>query len=119
MEYLVTRLSLTLVVGAVFFGMAGCSGAVSAQPQETAFHDRACAGYPASSNPWHISNLYDCGTRALYVPYHLWTGAEWDGSRDTAASCMHAAATEFNVNGTSVTRINGPVQWTNQVTGGC
>ena len=93
--------------------LAGCSGAVFAQQ---AFHDRACASYPASSNPWHIANLYDCGTRILYVPYHLWTGAEWDGSHDAADSCMHAAETEFSVNGTSDTRINGPVQWTNPVT---
>ena len=112
-----TRFSLAIVAGAVLFGMAGCSGTVSAQQQKSAFHDRACASYPSRSNPWHISNLYDCSTRTLYVPYHLWTGAEWDGSQTPAASCMHAAATEFNVNGTSVTRINGPVQWTNQVTG--
>lgn len=110
------RVRQALALAAVLGGMAGCSGGVSAQ-QESSFHDRACASYPASSNPWHIANLYDCGTRVLYVPYHLWTGAEWDGSQAEPDFCMHAAATEFSVNGTSVTRINGPVQWTNPVTG--
>ena len=95
--------------------LAGCSGVVSAQ-SSSSFHERACASYPASTSPWHIANLYDCETRVLYVPYHLWTGAEWDGSHTSADSCMHEAQTEFRVNGTSLTRINGPVQWPNPVT---
>ena len=110
------RRAQTLVVAAVLGGMAGCSGVASAQ-QESSFHERACANYPVSSNPWHIANLYDCGTRVLYVPYHLWTGAEWDGRKVEPDSCMHVTTTEFSVNGTSLTRINGPVQWTNPVTG--
>ena len=49
----------------------------------------------------------------IYVPYHLWTGMPWDGSKDD--SCVHDANAEFRVNGTSLTRIKGPVEWHNPV----
>ena len=79
------------------------------------FHDLACAAWPASSSPWHVTNLYDCETRALYIPYQLWTGASWDGSAE--GPCMHEADSRFEVNGTSPTRIRGPVAWSNPRTG--
>ncbi|MGH1487292.1 MAG: hypothetical protein ACRBCI_13850 [Cellvibrionaceae bacterium] len=52
-------------------------------------HQHACAIKPyVHDNPWHIANLYDCTTRELYVPYQLWSGAEWNG--DKQGPCMHA-----------------------------
>ena len=80
---------------------------------DSAFHEAACADYEPSTDPWRMSNLYDCDTRTIYVSYHLWTGMPWDGSKD--GSCMHAADTEFAVNGTSLTRIEGPIEWHNPV----
>lgn len=103
-----TRVAFVLGVLAI------CSAVVSGQ-SSSSFHERACASYPASTSPWHIANLYDCETRVLHVPYHLWTGTEWDGSHVSADACMHEAQTEFRVNGTSLTRISGPLQWTNPV----
>ena len=50
------------------------SVALSAPAVAEGFHHRACAS-PSNGSPWHVSNLYDCETRALYIPYRLWTGA--------------------------------------------
>jgi len=73
-------------------------------------HAAACATpAPTPSSPWHISRLYDCKERSLYIPYALWTGAAWDGNR--ASPCMHDANSRFNVNGSSWTTINGPSEW--------
>lgn len=87
--------------------------------QFSEFHKSICAtDYAVSSNPWHINNLYNCEERLLYVPYHLWTGAEWNGVRYHGPDeCMHPADTTFSVNGTSKTRIYGPETWTNPATG--
>lgn len=73
-------------------------------------HRAACTERPSGQSAWHISNLYDCTTRTLFIPYQLWTGASWDGVRDS--DCMHRADSEFTVNGTSTTTIKGPVDWT-------
>ena len=70
------------------------------------FHKLACASHPPSSSPWHVKNLYDCKTRELFVPYQLWTGADWDGRKD--GPCMHKADNTFSVNDRSLTRISGP-----------
>ena len=75
------------------------------------FHKLACASHPPSSSPWHVKNLYDCKTRELFVPYQLWTGADWDGRKD--GPCMHKADNTFSVNDRSLTRISGPKKWRN------
>ena len=30
---------------------------------------------------WHKRNLYDENTQTYFIPYHLWTGMPWDGSK--------------------------------------
>ena len=60
---------------------------------------------------WHAEQRSGCNTRALHIPYQLWTGASWDGGKE--GLCMHAADSRFNVNGTSPTRIKGPLEWAN------
>lgn len=80
-----------------------------------ALHSAVCENSQAALTPWSLRQLYDCSTRALFIPYQLWTGAPWDGNRD--APCMHSADTLFNVNGRSTTTIQGPREWTNPVTG--
>ena len=109
------------------FVLSGCvetgGGAMSTKPAtmakaETAaqsFHKLACASYPPSSSPWHVKNLYDCKTRELFVPYQLWTGADWDGRKD--GPCMHKVDNSFTVNDRSETRIWGPKKWSNLESG--
>lgn len=53
---------------------------------ESAF---AKASQMKSSNPWHFSNLYDDASNSFFIPYHLWSGATWDGTK-SVESCMHA-----------------------------
>ena len=69
----------------------------------------ACSNAGRSDSPWHITNLYDCESKTIFVPYQLWTGAEWDGNKD--APCMHQASTTFIVNNVSKTTIKGPIKW--------
>jgi hypothetical protein len=78
-------------------------------------HEIACSQSARSDNPWNIKNLYDCSTSTLYIPYQLWTGAKWDGSKTGA--CMHDASASFTVNNRSDTHIVGPKQWTNPQSG--
>ncbi|MBF0379830.1 MAG: hypothetical protein HQL69_02360 [Magnetococcales bacterium] len=66
-------------------------------------------------SPWHIANLYDCQKNRLYIPYQLWTGAKWNGNKDS--SCMHDADSTFWVNNSSGTTIKGPKEWKNPETG--
>ena len=49
-----------------------CASAAAAE----SIHERARAA-PPDEAAWHISNLYDCRSRSLYIPYHLWTGMAW------------------------------------------
>ena len=72
-------------------------------------HQFACSDVGKRVTPWHISNLYDCESKTIYVPYHLWTGAKWDGNKN--APCMHEASTTFFVNINSKTTITGPREW--------
>ena len=86
-----------------------CASAAAAE----SIHERACAG-PPDEAAWHISNLYDCQSRTLYIPYHLWTGMPWDGRKDSP--CMHKAYKVFLVNNRSQTSIRGPESWTHPKT---
>ena len=74
-----------------------------------ALHEFACSNAGDSESPWHIRNLYDRESRTFFVPYHLWSGAEWDGNKD--GPCMHQVSTTFLVNGWSRTTIEGPREW--------
>ena len=44
-------------------------------------------GKPAPG-PWHFNNLYDKSSKGFFIPYHLWSGAEWDGNKSTD-NCVH------------------------------
>ena len=103
------------VVLAAFVAIFTSQASADSQKAADEFHEKACVEYPSSSSPWHIANLYDCATRALYIPYQLWTGADWNGRKD--GPCMHEAQTSFTVNSTSRTSIRGPKTWLNPNTG--
>ena len=108
----ILRITAPLVLaGVILLGVAAPAWAWNEETTSDSFHKIACADYPPSSSPWHIGNLYDCGTRKMFVPYQLWTGAKWDGRKD--GPCMHRADNTFTVNDRSETRIWGPKKWLN------
>jgi len=39
-------------------------------------------------DPWHFNNLYDPSSNSFFIPYHLWSGADWNGKKSTE-NCMH------------------------------
>ena len=59
---------------------------------------------------WSKQNVYDPETDTYYIPYHLWTGAYWDGNKNENV-ILHSADTVFWVNGTVETHIKGPEIW--------
>ena len=112
----ILRIAAPLVLASVFLlGVATPAWAWNEETTSDSFHKLACASYPPSSSPWHIRNLYDCGSRKMFVPYHLWTGTKWDGRKD--GPCMHRADNTFTVNDRSETRIWGPKKWLNVESG--
>lgn len=40
-----------------------------------------CKNQVKSNSAWHISNLYDCKTQSFFIPYELWSGAEYKGDK--------------------------------------
>lgn len=92
-------------------------GSNSMEVKKSNIYELACNSEKETEkekSPWHISNLYDCQRNELFIPYQLWSGAKWDGNKNT--SCMHEADTAFYVNGTSGTTIKGPKKWVNPKT---
>ena len=73
-----------------------------------------------SADPWHFNNLYDPETKSFFIPYHLWTGAKWDGVKSTK-DCMHSANNTWNYTNTKnrnkFSEVSGPVSFTNKETG--
>lgn len=111
----ILRIAALFILTVVFFlGIFTPAWAWNEKTTADSFHKIACASYPPSASPWRVANLYDCKTRELFVPYQLWTGAEWDGRKE--GPCMHKADTTFTVNNRSETRIWGPKKWRNPKT---
>lgn len=46
-------------------------------------------------SPWHFNNLYDPPSKSFFIPYHLWSGAKWDGIKSTE-NCIHKVNTVWN-----------------------
>ena len=65
---------------------------------------------PTERLAWSKQNVYDPETDTYYIPYHLWTGAYWDGNKNENV-ILHSADTVFLVNGVSETHVNGPETW--------
>ncbi len=106
--------AIALCVLVAAMGVAGrfATGTQFTGATESQLHAIACTESAKSDDPWNIKNLYDCSTSTLYIPYQLWTGAKWDGSK--AEACMHAASATVPANGA---RIAGPKRWKNPKTG--
>ncbi len=99
----------------LFVGLLGPSSAGNAffhtpvVEDAAALHELACKEPKKGASPWNVAHLYECDAKRLFIPYQLWTGAEWDGDKD--APCMHEADTIFHVNNRSTTTIKGPKEW--------
>ena len=74
----------------------------------------------SDSDPWHFSNLYDSSSKSFFIPYHLWTGMVWNGSK-SVENCMHQVnkTWEFvDARGRNrKTRVSGPAKLIHPVTG--
>ena len=68
------------------------------------------AAYAADLSKWAAS--YDPATKTRFIPVELWTGSEWDGTRELR---MTPASLTFGKHGEK--RIAGPMAWTRPSTG--
>ena len=64
----------------------------------------------AELSQWAAS--YDPVAKTRYIPVELWTGAEWDGSRE-----LKMAPADFSFGKRSEKRISGPLAWKRPGTG--
>lgn len=85
------RMSFSAIVCAVSvaFSFEASASEVSIKKQSEAESAFAKAAQITSSNPWHFSNLYDDASNSFFIPYQLWSGATWDGTK-SVENCMHA-----------------------------
>jgi len=58
-----------------------------------------------ADSAWSYKNLYDEHSKSFYIPYQLWTGAPWDGSKTLQ---FHKANSSFMGH----KFISGPEPWT-------
>ena len=83
-------LSAVFFAIAFTFSLGALASEVSIKKQSDAKSAFAKATETNSSNPWHFSNLYDDATNSFFVPYHLWSGAKWNGKK-SVESCIRKA----------------------------
>ncbi len=67
------------------------------------------SAHAAEPSKWAAG--YDAATKTRFIPIELWTGGEWDGSRELK---LTPANLSF---GGGAKRITGPVPWTRPSTG--
>lgn len=99
-----------------------CTYKVWAIDSDDALYNLVCGpSVETSEDPWHITNLYNCYRRELYIPYQLWTGARWDGDKEQG--CMHAVERHSVLKQQSAqyakgrVRVRGPIEWKDSYTG--
>ena len=72
------------------------------------------------SSPWHFSNLYDLSSNSFFIPYHLWSGASWDGKKSVQECIHHVDSvwqwTDFRKKQRKA-KIVGPVNFTHPLSG--
>ena len=59
-----------------------------------------------SSNPWHITNLYSKEDDSFFIPYHLWSGSNWDGNKNSE-NCMHEVKNKWTFQALNFRKGNG------------
>jgi len=78
-----------------------------------------CKNKDKSNKPWHISNLYDCKTQSFFIPYELWSGAEYKGYKANSINHQVSKQTQTAHYGKSGRlsysnlSITGTTKWTN------
>ena len=80
-----TMLSLFLVM---LLTLVACGGSAPSHTQTTPTAEgadlKSSQSDPLSTAErlaWSKQNVYDPETDKHYIPYHLWTGAYWDGNK--------------------------------------
>ena len=73
----------------VAFSFDASASEILIKKQSQAGSAFAKASQTKSSNPYHFSNLSDDASNSFFIPYHLWSGATWDGIK-SVENCMHA-----------------------------
>ena len=66
---------------------------------------------PTERLAWSKQNVYDPETDTYYIPYHLWTGAYWDGNKNENVIPHSADTVYIWVNRGVETHIKGPEIW--------
>ena len=105
------------VIAAMFltFSFGSFASDISIKQLEDAKRAFSIASKTKSSNPWHLTNLYDVSSDSFFIPYHLWSGAKWDGVK-SVEKCMHKANTTWKFtnarNKQSKVKITSPVKFT-------
>ncbi len=95
--------------------LVACGGSAPSQPtvpttQTTRQATTAAQQTSAERLAWSKQNVYDPETDTYYIPYHLWTGAYWDGNKNENVILQSADTVYIWVNGVE-THIKGPEIW--------
>lgn len=67
-------------------------------------------GAAAEQSPW--DSAFDTATKQRFIPVELWTGMEWDGSKE-----LDMAKAEKRFGDRAQKDIKGPMEWKHPVTG--
>ena len=97
------------------FSFGSFASDISIKQSDDAKSVSSNASKTKSSNPWHFTNLYDVSSDSFFIPYHLWSGAKWDGVK-SAEKCMHKVNTTWKFtnprNKQTKGKITSPVKFT-------
>ena len=74
------KLYINISILSILTIFTGCATSQN-QVQLNKITSNICKTNIKSSSPWHISNLYDCKDKSFFIPYQLWSGAKYDGSK--------------------------------------
>lgn len=76
------RISYVIFVISILIFVSGCATSYNQEQLQVITKTKElCKNQVKSDNPWHISNLYDCKTQSFFIPYELWSGAEYKGDK--------------------------------------
>ena len=107
---------IAILFAAIFsFSLEVLASEVSIKKQSDIKSAFAKASKTKASSFWHFSNLYDKSSDSFFIPYHLWSGAKWDGVK-SSEKCIHKTKTTWNYtnarNQMSKGKITSPVKFT-------
>lgn len=81
--------------------------------------NKECSKPTKNLSAWHIDNLYDCKTKSFFIPYQLWSGAKFDGNKETSIN-HQVDNTSYAIHNKSSKlvpiKILGTKKWINKIT---